>query len=365
MSLLGIDEVGRGPWAGPLVIGAVILKHPESKKDHLLAASDFLTETAPECIPIWDDLTDSKKLTKHRREELAPKIKSQAYSTGLGWVSAEELDELGLATALRTAAKRAVEECLKNAGVKNPEKYVGGNQHIDFPEDFPVDKIVIDGTANFLRGTPLENMASVLPKGDLLVKEVSAASIIAKVVRDNYMIEEVSKKYPEYGFENHVGYGTKEHKGALEKYGPCPEHRTSFRPVAKILGLEIKEPELKDTTKIGQTAEEIVAEHLRKKGHKILAHNFKTRLYEIDLVSATKDHIYFTEVKYRKNNAHGTPLEFIDQKKKRQMAFSAEAFLVYLAKRLNRSPDSLPSPVLAVASVSGEHFTFEDWFPVV
>ena len=365
MSLLGIDEVGRGPWAGPLVIGAVILKQPESKKDYEIAASDFLTETSPELAPIWDDLTDSKKLTKARREELAPKIKSYAFSTGLGWVSAEELDELGLATALRTATKRAVEDCLKNAGVIEPEKYVGGNQNVDFPADFPVSEIVIDGTANFLRGTPLENMTSVLKKGDLLVKEVSAASIIAKVARDNYMIEEVAKKYPEYGFENHVGYGTAKHKDALEKYGPCPEHRTSFRPVAKILGLEIKKPETKNTTKIGQAAEEIVAEYLRKKGHKILAHNFKTRLYEIDLVSATKDHIYFTEVKYRKTSDYGTPLEFIDQKKKRQMAFAAESFQKYLAKRLKRDISSLPSPILAAAAVSGKDYKFDTWFTMI
>ena len=361
MSLLGIDEVGRGPWAGPLVIGAVILKHPDSKKDRALAASDFLTETTPSLISVWDNLTDSKKLTKTRREELAPKIKSEAFAAGLGWVSAEEVDELGLSSALRTAARRAVEDCLKNAGVETPEKYVGGNQNIDFPTDFPVDEIIIDGTSNFLRGTPLESMASVLPKGDLLIKEISAASIIAKVARDNYMIETVAKKYPEYGFENHVGYGTKKHKEALEKYGPCPEHRISFKPVAKILGLEIKDPELKNTTNIGQTAEEAVAAYLRKKGHKILAHNFKTRLYEIDLVSATKDHIYFTEVKYRKDSSHGTPLEFIDQKKQQQMDFAATAFLNYLAKRLKRDVESLPSPVLAAAAVSSKDYKVEDW----
>lgn len=365
MPILGIDEVGRGPWAGPLVVGAVILKPPKTKKELALDGSDFLTEVSSELGPIWNDLTDSKKLTKSRREQLAPEIEARAFATGLGWVPAKELDEIGLANALRTAAKRAVENCLKNAKIESPEKYIGSNQNITFPENFPINEIIIDGTSNFLRGTPLESLASVLPKGDLLIKEISAASIIAKVARDNYMIGTAAKNYPEYNFESHVGYGTAKHKMALEKYGPCPEHRTSFKPVAKIIGLEIEKPETKNTTKIGQTAEEIVAEYLRKKGHKILAHNYKTRLYEIDLVSATKYHIYFTEVKYRKNKSHGIPLEFIDVRKKHQMAFAAEVFMADLAKRLKRDPNSLPSPVLAAASVSGEHFTFEDWLPVV
>lgn len=361
MPILGIDEVGRGPWAGPLVVGAVILKRPKTKKELALEIED-----ATLLDPIWDELTDSKKLTKSRREQLAPEIEKRAFATGLGWVPAAELDSLGLAEALKIATKRAVENCLKNAGLENPEKYISGKQNISPEKNFPVEEIIIDGTNNFLSGTPLEDKVTILKKADLLIKEVSAASIIAKVARDNYMIETAAQKYPEYNFESHVGYGTAKHQKALEKYGPCPEHRASFKPVAKILGLTTKEkPSNKNTTKIGQTAEKIVAEYLRKKGHKILAHNYKTRLYEIDLVSATKDHLYFTEVKYRKTSSHGTPLEFIDQKKKQQMAFAAEAFMSNLAKRLDRSLESLPSPILAAAAVSGPDYQIEDWLPVV
>lgn len=361
MPILGIDEVGRGPWAGPLVIGAVILKRPKTKAELALEADD-----ATLLDPIWDELTDSKKLSKSRREKLAPEIEKSAFATGLGWVPAEELDKLGLSEALRTAARRAVEDCLKNAGVKNPEKYLGANQNITIESDFPAEEIIIDGTSNFLRGTPLENRVTMLAKADLLIKEVSAASIIAKVARDNYMTDVAAKNYPEYNFESHVGYGTAKHKEALEKYGPCPEHRVSFKPVAKILGLETKEKSAsKNTTKVGQVAEEVVATYLRKKGHKILAHNYKTRLYEIDLVSATKDHLYFTEVKYRKNSTHGSPLDFINKKKQRQMAFAAEAFTKNLAKRLDRDINSLPSPVLAAAAVSGPDYQIEDWLPVV
>ena len=93
----------------------------------------------------------------------------------------------------------------------------------------PFSEIIIDGTMNFLAGTPLEKYVSTLKKGDLLVKEISAASIIAKVERDRYMIE-LSKKYPGYGFEKHVGYGTGLHQRMMEELGLTPEHRKSFRP---------------------------------------------------------------------------------------------------------------------------------------
>ena len=365
MAILGLDEVGRGPWAGPLVIGAVILKSPKTKRDLLLDAEDFLSGASSEFSPVWDDLTDSKALTRTRREDLAPEIEKFAFATGLGWVSSSEVDELGLAEALRTAAKRAVVDCLKHAGLESPEKYVGGNQNIDL-SIFPADEIIIDGTVNFLRGTPLESRVSTLKKADLLIKEVSAASIIAKVARDNYMINVVAKKYPEYGFENHVGYGTKKHQEMLNIYGPCPEHRVSVRPVSKALGLNpAKKSSVKDTSEVGRVAEEVVAEYLRKKGHKILAHNYKTKFYEIDLISATKDHIYFTEVKYRKSAFYGTPLETITKKKQRQMYFAAEAFLDYLGQRLGRDPETLPSPVLAAASVAGKDYNFETWLPLV
>ena len=310
--ILGIDEVGRGPWAGPLVIGAVVLGDPQNK--------------------IWEDLNDSKKLTAKKRELQSTIILENAKATGLGWVSAEELDEVGLSVALKLATKRAVDK---------------------IPRDC-FTEIVIDGTVNFLKGTPHEDLVTVLPKADSKVKEVSAASIIAKVARDNYMIE-LAQKYPEYGFDKHVGYGTKTHKEALEKYGPCEEHRKSFRPVSNVIPKNIVS---------GKKAEGVVAKYLESKGHKILARNHKTKFYEIDVVSATKDHIYFTEVKYRKSSKHGKPLEFVDQKKKAQMAFAAESFMKFLGQKLNREHDDLPSPVLAVASVSGEDFHLNQWFVI-
>lgn len=320
MAILGIDEVGRGPWAGPLVIGAVIL--PDHQK-----------------YPWIAELTDSKKLSAKKREKLNEIILKEAPATGLGWVSSKELDEIGLSSALRLAARRAVEEVQK--------------KHVSFTE------IIIDGTQNFLVGTRLEKYVTHMPKADFLIKEVSAASIIAKVARDNYMCE-LAKKYPNYGFEKHVGYGTAAHKTALIKCGACPEHRFSFRPVAEI----VKTPKVdtknsaapKNTTrKIGDKAESKVANFLVKNGHQIIARNAKTKFYEIDIVSTKNDVIYFTEVKYRKNSLRGTPLEMITKEKQAQMQFAAEAFLKY------HKEFSKYNPTLAAAAVSGENFTIEKW----
>lgn len=325
MTILGIDEVGRGPWAGPLVIGAVVL--PEGLKYG------------------WVDLlADSKKLTEKKREKLSSEILSKeardaGVLTGLGWVPAEELDEIGLSNALKLAARRAVGNLLEASDGKSAS----------------FSGIIIDGTQNFLVGTEYETLVSVLPKADAKIREVSAASIIAKVARDNYM-KDLATKYPEYGFEKHVGYGTAAHKAALEKFGPCLEHRRSFRPVAEIEGITTKH--------IGDRAETIVADYLKSKGHKILARNYKTKYYEIDIVSATKDTIYFTEVKYRKNATHGDPLECIDQKKQKQMAFAAECFTQNLAQKLGRNIDTLPKRKLAAASVSGAKYQLEKWFEI-
>lgn len=327
MAKLGIDEVGRGPWAGPLVIGAVIL--PDR------AGNDWI-----------DELTDSKKLTAKKREALNEIILEKALATGLGWVTSKELDEVGLSNALKLAARRAVEEVQK--------------------KKVPFNEIVIDGTINFLSGTRLEKFVTILPKADYLVKEVSAASIIAKVARDHYM-EELGKKYPAYGFEKHVGYGTAAHKKALETEGPCEEHRFSFRPVAEIAEkFSTAKPVAKtttkttapkkNTTKIGTKAEQIVIDFLLQKGHKILEHDFKTSKYEIDIVSHDFNSLYFTEVKYRKNADHGSPLAMIDYKKQKQVIFAAECY-----QKLHPEYKDL-NPKIAVAAVTGSDYHLDDWF---
>lgn len=187
--ILGIDEVGRGPWAGPLVVGAVVL---------------------PEASTI-EGLTDSKKLSAKRRAELDVLIRSEALGWGLGWVHADELDVVGLSAALRLATIRAVEA-------------VKASYH----------EIIIDGTINFLSETNKGQYVTTLPKADFLIPAVSAASVIAKVARDTYM-EEQDALYPEYGFASHVGYGTAKHQQALLTNGVTVLHRKSFTPIKKLL----------------------------------------------------------------------------------------------------------------------------------
>ena len=285
--LLGIDEVGRGPWAGPLVVGACVLREP------------------------IEGLTDSKKLTARKREVLAPIIHEKAFC-GLGWVSATELDEIGLSAALRKACREAVKQVQA--------------AHAEF------NGIIIDGTINFLSDTPLGKFVTVKPKADLLVPEVSAASIIAKVARDHYMVE-LAERFPGYGFEKHVGYGTALHRAALEKYGPCEEHRQSVRPIA----------ELAQNVAAGRSGEDAAAHYLEDHGHKIIARNWRTKWCEIDIVSQIDNAFYFTEVKYRRD---GSGLDAITPKKLQQMRFAAELFL-------QDYPDA--SAQLAAAAVSNNY----------
>ncbi|MBQ3325615.1 ribonuclease HII [Candidatus Saccharibacteria bacterium] len=399
MAILGIDEVGRGPWAGPLVIGAVVLPNDFGAVDakNPKAADTRIPKAAGESSLAWvNQLADSKKLTEKKRTKLSALIlnevsHSAGVMTGLGWVSAKELDKVGLSDALKLAARRALGNLLGQSDGKsgnglptqdnqktqedqktqNAKKMQNAQEGQRIQSSALFSEIIIDGTQNFLIGTEYEAKVSVLPKADAKIREVSAASIIAKVARDTYM-KKIAEKYPEYGFDKHVGYGTKLHKEALEKFGPCKEHRHSFRPVAEVLAIntlasKTRLEQKKDlasvctTKQIGDKAEVIVAKYLKSLGHKILARNYKTKYYEIDIISATKDTIYFTEVKYRKNSLYGNPLDFVDRKKQEQMVFAAECFVQNLAQKLGRDIDTLPKRKLAVASVGGPKYQIGKW----
>lgn len=338
--ILGIDEVGRGPYVGPLVIGACIL--PDAEK----------IEEEPEKYHWISELTDSKKLTVKKREALYTKIKEGAVATATGWVSANEIDEIGLSESLRLACRRAVKQIQETR--------------------MPFSEIIIDGTMNFLSGTPLEKYVSTLTKGDLLIKEISAASILAKVERDRYMTE-LAEKYPEYGFEKHVGYGTAAHQKAMEEFGLTPEHRRSFRPVREIMSKQFGAEEGKEQQKVrkmgakngdatsrelGNLGEEKIAEFLASKGHEIIARNFKTKYFEIDIISKLDNSLFFTEVKYRKTTDFGEAIEFVDQKKQEQVRFAAESYLTMHPEFKDFTAK------LAVAGVSGKDFQVEDWMVI-
>lgn len=324
MAILGIDEVGRGPLAGPLVVGAVIL---------------------PDGYPSWiDELRDSKKLSRNKRAYLSEFINAEA-TTGLGWVPAEDIDKIGINEALKLATRLAVKRVQQ--------------LHV------PFSQIIIDGNQNFLTGTKLETYTSTLVKGDDKVKEISAASIIAKVARDNYMIE-LARRYPKYGFENHVGYGTPEHRAAIHEYGITPEHRKIFEPCKSIAGFRPPAKSNKNSTKTGHLAEQIVADYLKSLGHQIIAQNHKTPFYEIDLISTKDDSIYFTEVKYRHHPYHGSGFEAITPVKRRQMNFAASCYLKFIEPKYDfHNLD----PLLAVGTVTGNlakpETTETIWFPLI
>ena len=180
----GIDEVGRGPLVGPVVAACVILP------DHFSL----------------DGLTDSKKLSEKKREEFYDKIMDQAIAVGVGIIDEKKIDEVNIYEATKLAMKEAVRNCK----IK--------------PEHVLIDAMPLD----------IEIPTTSIIKGDIKSITISAASVIAKVVRDRMLVE-LDKKYPMYDFKNNKGYPTKKHLEAIEKYGIINEHRRSYGPVKKYL----------------------------------------------------------------------------------------------------------------------------------
>lgn len=188
--IAGVDEVGRGPLVGDVVTAAVILDPTK---------------------PI-EGLTDSKKLSAKKREAFVAQIKAQALSWSIGRATPEEIDQLNILHATMLAMKRAVE----GLSVQPDFVYVDGNRLPDWPY-----------------------AAEAIVKGDSLHAQISAASILAKVERDNDMIA-LDKEFPQYGFAGHKGYPTKAHFAALAEHGVLPCYRKSFKPVQALLNNDIK-----------------------------------------------------------------------------------------------------------------------------
>lgn len=210
MITVGIDEVGRGCWAGPLVAGAVMLPLPTD--GHSVAI---------------EGLRDSKKLSKKQREKLTVIIEQEAVAYGLGWVWPEELDAVGITTSVKRAMERAIEalqDALEAQCLTRSDEAAGPTIHID--------EIIIDGNINYL---PEVAGARALVRADDTVPAASAASIIAKVARDNYMAATAHTAYPEYGFDRHFGYGTAAHIQALTDYGVTAIHRKSYKPIRQFM----------------------------------------------------------------------------------------------------------------------------------
>lgn len=189
-SVAGLDEAGRGPLAGPVVAACFSIRHD----------FDFNNE-------IFEQIKDSKKLTEKKREELFDVIQGEFEDFGIGICDNQTIDRINILQATFLAMKKAL------GAVKNKPEV-----------------ILIDGQF----GLPnYSGSQQPIIKGDEKVFSIMAASIIAKVTRDRIM-QKVHEQYPQYGFDQHKGYGTKLHLENIKKYGPCPLHRTSFRPIRSL-----------------------------------------------------------------------------------------------------------------------------------
>ncbi|MEO0364286.1 MAG: ribonuclease HII [Pseudomonadota bacterium] len=192
--IAGVDEAGRGPLAGPVVAAAVVLD--------------------AEAIP--SGLQDSKRLSASRRETLAQEIRQRAVAFSVVSYSAERIDEANILACTMSAMAEAVSNL----------------------DTVPVE-VRVDGNRLPAEGDRIEAMWAAIVGGDARDASIAAASILAKTARDATMIE-FDRKWPRYGFAQHKGYGTKAHLAALEKYGPCEIHRTSFAPVRRALAQRVQ-----------------------------------------------------------------------------------------------------------------------------
>lgn len=196
--IFGIDEAGRGPWAGPVAAGAVALPLNQSNLNKQLAG-----------------VRDSKDMTPNQREGLVDTIKETALAWGVGHSTAREIDELGIVPATKTAMQRALASALEDSDLEPDCLFL---DYMLWPErrDIPQVSIV---------------------SGDKHSLSIACASVLAKVWRDTFMLE-LDAEFPHYGFASHKGYGTKAHREALEKYGPTDFHRKYYKPIQMLLNVD-------------------------------------------------------------------------------------------------------------------------------
>jgi ribonuclease HII len=186
----GLDEAGRGAWAGPVCAAAVVLPLDQ-----------------PDLSDVLSGVRDSKQLSPAQREALVPIILEAADAVGVGWATPSEVDETGIVPATRQAFGRAISQL-----------------------DGRVDALVLD----YVRLPGINLPQRALPKADLHCLSVAAASIIAKVERDRLMVA-LDLEFPGYGLARHKGYGTRQHREALVRLGPCSIHRMSWRPIRELV----------------------------------------------------------------------------------------------------------------------------------
>ncbi len=247
--ILGVDEVGRGCIAGSVVAAAVIFK-----PDDWSCASDEMA-----------GIHDSKLVAAPLRERLSQWIKQKAYAYSVAEVSSEIVDKVNILQATFIAFRKVIEDIQK--------------------KNIPIDCILVDGNQ---RIPGVDCLQHTVVGGDSRSRTIAAASIVAKVHRDQMMVE-LAKNHPEYGFEKHKGYGTAAHWKVIEALGAIPQHRRSF----------LKNFERK---RAGQVAEGMAVEYLTQNGFQILARNWRGESNEIDIVAERRGELRFIEVRSRADN---------------------------------------------------------------
>ena len=276
--IAGIDEAGRGPLAGPVVAGAVVLP-------------DGFT------APWLTGIRDSKQLTPRQRDMLFSCIQESGIAWASGVVSPQEVDSLGIVPATRKAMLLAV-------------------KHLPTHPDF----LLIDALPMPQSGTPFK----AIIKGDQHCLSIAAGSIVAKVTRDRIMIEE-GEKYPGYDFAVHKGYPTRAHLEQLRHLGPCPIHRRSFAPVKALLDGDIVRSA--NSRKLGELGEIAARGYIERTGFTVLDTNFRCPYGEIDIIALEGDSLVFLEVRTRSSNVLGSPEESITTSKERRLIATAETYL--------------------------------------
>jgi ribonuclease HII len=276
--IAGIDEAGRGPLAGPVVAGAVVL--PTGFNPPWLTA-----------------VRDSKQLTPRQRDTLFSCIQEAGIAWASGVVSPQEVDSLGIVPATRKAMLLAV-------------------QHLPARPGF----LLIDALPLPQSGTPFK----AIIKGDQLCLSIAAASIVAKVTRDRIMVEE-DARYPGYAFAVHKGYPTRAHLEHLQRLGPCPIHRRSFAPVRALLDGNIVRPTHR--RKLGELGERAARGYIERMGFTVLDTNFRCLYGEVDIVALDGGSLVFLEVRTRSSNALGGPEESITANKERRLIATAETYI--------------------------------------
>ena len=270
----GVDEAGRGPLAGDVYAAAVILD-PQN--------------------PI-EGLNDSKKLSAKKREALYDEIREKAVAFCVATASVEEIDRLNILQATFLAMRRAVE------GLSTPPSFA-----------------LIDGDKNPRVSVP----SRCLVKGDATSASIAAASILAKVERDRYM-EELDRKYPQYLFAKHKGYGTKLHYEMLDAYGASPVHRLTF--LKKYFGKK----DLCPAVSSGAKGEGIASQYLVEQGYRILEVNYHSPYGEIDIIAVKGEILALVEVKTRSGRMIAEPREAVTASKQAKLRQTA---LLYLAEQ--------------------------------